>query len=105
EVDPPVDGVLLDVRQQVGGGGEVVLVAAGRQDVGGAVVVVRGEGELLEVVGRLRAGGGELRLADRRQHQPQQQRQQGQRGEQLVQRERAAARGGVCGHGRSPPAN
>jgi hypothetical protein len=53
--------VLFDIGQQLGGRGEVVAVVAGGEVVVDVKVVVAGEGDLLQVIGRLGPGG---RLAD-----------------------------------------
>jgi hypothetical protein len=96
--DLPVQAFLLDERQDEDGPGELVVVVGrlGHRPVG-VVVVMDGQGDLLDLVLALGAGGGLADLLDGGQQQPDQDGDDGDDDEQLDQRE--ATPGSPSEHG------
>ena len=80
---------LLDVRQQVHQATDLLLVHAGRQTFAVGLVVVASQGDLLEVVRALQAGGGLADLLDGGQQQADQDGDDGDDHQQFDQSEGA----------------
>src|SRR5262249_47125448 len=88
EIDPLVELLLLQIRQEPGRCREVVVVEARRQDaVLGIGVVVYRQGDHPQVIGRYLPSGGGAGPGHRRHQQPQQDEQQGQTHERFEQGE------------------